>query len=207
MLFMKTWVRKLTERWLQLSKAKWGSLLLFICAFADASIFPMFAPVLLVALALSDITKTYKYSLIAIAGTFTGALAGYSIGHFAWFKTDGELTALSEFMLTYIPGFTANSYDKIHVFFDRWDIWILSLASSLPIPYKYFSISSGVFNLNILLFGIVTLIVQSLKFLVLGFLINKLGTKVKRLMEINWKPVIIIAVASIALILIVTKIF
>jgi membrane protein YqaA with SNARE-associated domain len=167
----------------------------------------MLTPVFFLALSLFDISKTYKYAIFAIAGTCAGALAGYSIGHFAWFRTDGELTALSEFMMTYIPGFTSNSYDKIHIFFDKWDIWILSLASSLPIPYKYFSISSGVFDINLIIFVSTTLVGQTLKFFLLAMLIKRLGPEVRRLLEIDWKPVIIITVAFVAMIVVVTKVF
>jgi membrane protein YqaA with SNARE-associated domain len=204
---MNKWVTRLNDRRLQLAETKWGVWVLFICAFADASIFPMMAPVFFLALSLLNTTKTYRYAIFALAGTFAGSLAGYSIGHFAWFKTDGELTGLSEFMLTYIPGFTSSSYDKIHIFFDKWDAWILSLASVLPIPYKYFSISSGVFNVNIFLFCGTTLIGQTLKFFLLALLINKIGPRVKKLFEYNWKPIIIMATVSIALAIIVIKVF
>ena len=204
---MNKWLSRLNERCLQLAKTKWGVLVLFICAFADASFFPMFAPVFILALSLLNITKTYKYAIIAIAGTFAGALAGYSIGHFAWFKTDGELTALSEFMYTYIPGFTSSSYDKIHVFFDKWDVWILSLASVLPIPYKYFSISSGVFNINIFMFCCITLVGQAIKFVLLALLIKKIDHRVKKVFEYNWKPIIIMVSVSITIAMIVIKVF
>lgn len=204
---MNKWLSRLNDRRLQLANTKWGIVVLFISAFADASFFPMLAPVFFLALSLLNINKTYRYAIIAIAGTFAGALAGYSIGHFAWFKTDGELTALSEFMLTYIPGFTASSYDKIHIFFDKWDVWILSLASALPIPYKYFSISSGVFNVNIFIFCCITLAVQTLKFFLLAFLINKIGHRVKKLFDYNWKPIIIMVSVSIAIAMIVIKVF
>jgi membrane protein YqaA with SNARE-associated domain len=204
---MNKWLSRFNEKRLQLAKTKWGIPVLFICAFADASIFPMFAPVFFLALALLNITKTYRYAFIAVAGTFAGAIAGYSIGHFAWFKTDGELTALSEFMMTYIPGFTSASYDKIQIFFDKWDIWILSLASALPIPYKYFSISSGVFNINIFMFCCITLVGQTLKFFLLAFLINKIDHRVRKLFEYNWKPIIIMVSVSVAIAMIVIKVF
>ena len=204
---MNRWLSKLNDRRLHLAKTKWGVWVLFICSFADASFFPMFAPVFLIALSLLNNTRTYRYAIYAIAGTFAGALAGYSIGHFAWFRTDGELTGLSEFMLTYIPGFTASNYDKIHIFFDKWDIWILSLASMLPIPYKYFSISSGVFDVNIFMFCCTTLIGQALKFFLLAFLINKIGPGIKKLFDYNWKPIIIMVSVSIAVALIVIKVF
>jgi membrane protein YqaA with SNARE-associated domain len=204
---MNKWLKSINVRNLQLAKTKWGVSVLFVCAFADASFFPMLAPVLFLALVLIDITKTYRYAIIAISGTFAGALAGYAIGHFAWFRTDGELTGLSEFMLAYIPGFTSSSYDKIHIFFDKWDIWILSLASLLPIPYKYFSISSGVFDINLILFSSVTLAVQTIKFFILGLLIKRLGPEVRKLLEFNLKPAIIIVLTFIAIIVVATKVF
>jgi membrane protein YqaA with SNARE-associated domain len=204
---MNKWQNRINEKRLQLTKTKWGVWVLFISAFADASLFPMMAPVFFLALSLLNTGKTYRYAVFAIAGTLAGAMAGYSIGHFAWFKTDGELTGLSEFMLTSIPGFTSSGYDKIQIFFDRWDVWILSLASFLPIPYKYFSISSGVFNVSILIFCLTTIIGQILKFFLLALLINKIGPRVNKLFEYNWKPVVIMVTVSIAVAIIATKVF
>ncbi len=204
---MNNWLKKFHVWSLQWADTKWGTWSLFICAFADASFLPLPTPMFFLALALLNITKTYKYALFATLGTLSGAVAGYSIGHFAWISTNGEFTGLAQFLFNNIPGFSESIYNKIHILYTKWDFWILFIASVLPLPYKIFSISSGVFDINIFIFCIATLISQGIKFFLLALLIIKLGPEVKKLLEFNLKPIAIIATACIAIVIIAVKLF
>jgi len=204
---MKEVFRKLNIRILKWANTKWGVWALFLCAFADASIFGLPTPMLFLALALLNIKKVYRYALFGILGTLAGSVAGYSIGHFAWLDTNGEFTGLAQFMFNNIPGFSEAGYNKIHILYANWDFWILFIAAALPLPYKLFSISSGVFDINFLIFCFATLISQGIKFFLLALLTVKLGPEVKKLIEFNWKPIAIIATASIAITIVVFKIF
>jgi membrane protein YqaA with SNARE-associated domain len=204
---MKEVFRKLNIRILKWANTKWGVWALFLCAFADASIFGLPTPMLFLALALLNIKKVYRYALFGILGTLAGSVAGYSIGHFAWLDTNGEFTGLAQFMFNNIPGFSEAGYNKIHILYANWDFWILFIAAALPLPYKLFSISSGVFDINFLIFSFTTLISQGIKFFLLALLTVKLGPEVKKLIEFNWKPIAIIATASIAITIVVFKIF
>jgi len=195
---MKNWFKRIRAWSMHWAGTKWGAWALFICAFADASFFGLPAPMFFLALALLNISKVYKYALFGILGTLAGALAGYAIGHFAWLNTNGEFTGLAQFLLNNIPGFSEAGYNKIHILYEKWDFWILFIAAALPLPFKIFSISSGVFDINIFIFCVATLISQGIKFLLLALLTIKLGPEVKKLFGFNWKPIAIIAMASIA---------
>lgn len=204
---MNNWVGKFNAWSLHWACTKWAPWSLFICAFADASFLPLPTPMFFLALALLNITKTFKYALFATLGTVSGAIVGYSIGHFAWINLHGEFTGLAQFLFNNIPGFSEEIYNKIHVLYSKWDFWVLFLASSLPLPYKIFSISSGVFDINIFIFCTATLISQGIKFFLLAFLIIKLGPEVKKILEFKLKPIAIIATASIVIIIVAIKIF
>jgi membrane protein YqaA with SNARE-associated domain len=204
---MNMWLKKVRKWGLQLAATKWGPWALFFCAFSDASIFGLPTPMLFLALALIDITKAYRYALIGVAGTLAGAMAGYLIGHFAWLNADGGFTGVAQFFFNNIPGFSEAGYEKIHFLYDKWDFWILFVAAALPLPYKIFSISSGVFDINLLIFCIATLVSQGLKFYLLALLTIKLGPEVKKLFRLNWKPVLIVATAGIAITVLLIKIF
>ena len=204
---MNNWLKKFHVWSLKWANTKWGTWSLFICAFTDASFLPLPTLMFFLALALLNISKTYKYALFTTLGTFSGAIAGYSIGHFAWINMQGEFTGLAQFLFNNIPGFSEEIYNKIHVLYSKWDFWILFIASSLPLPYKIFSISSGVFDINIFIFCLATLISQGIKLFLLALLIIKLGPEVKKLLEFNLKPIAIIATACIAVVIIVIKVF
>lgn len=204
---MKKWFKSFHTWILQWANTRWGTWILFLCAFADASILGMPTPIFFIALTLLSIKKAYKYALFATVGTVSGAIAGYSIGHFAWINTNGEFTGLAQFLFDNMPGFSIAGYNKIHILYEEWDFWILFVAAALPLPFKIFSISSGVFDVNVIVFCCATLISQAIKFLVLALLTIKLGSEIKKLLDIKWKPVLIIITASVAITIIVIKVF
>jgi membrane protein YqaA with SNARE-associated domain len=203
---MKEIFKRLNSWILKWADTKWGPWALFLCSFADSSIFGLPTPMLFIVLVLLNFKKVYKYVLFGILGTLSGSIAGYSIGHFIWLDMNGEFTGLAQFLFNNIPGFSEAGYNKIHILYENWDFWILFIAAALPLPFKIFSISSGVFDINIFIFCIATFISQGLKFFFLALVTMKLGPQVKRLLEINWKPVIIIATACTVIAIAVIKI-
>ena len=204
---MKIWLKSLRNWGMEWANTKWGAWALFVCAFADASFLPLPTPMFFMALTLLNITKAYKYALFGTLGTLTGALAGYSIGHFAWLDANGEFTALARFVFENIPGFTEAVYQSIYIQFSKWGLGILFLAPFIPVPYKLFSISFGAFDMNIFLFSLGTLIGQGFRFYLFSFLIIKLGPEVKKLFEFNKKPIAILATACVAIAIIAIKVF
>jgi membrane protein YqaA with SNARE-associated domain len=192
---------------MQWANTKWGTWALFICAFADASFLPLPTPMFFLALVLLNFSKAHKYAFLATLGTLSGAVVGYSIGHLAWLNLNGDFTALAQFLFNHIPGFTESVYNQIHLQYSKWDFWILFIAPYIPVPYKIFSISSGIFNINVFMFCIATLIGQGLRFYALSFLIIKIGPKVKNILEYNLKPIAFIAAACIAITVFVIKVF
>lgn len=182
---------------------KWGAWALFICAFADASFLPLPTPMFFLTLTLLNTSKAYKYALFGTLGTLSGAIAGYAIGYFAWLTPNGDYSGIARFMFDNIPGFSAEMYNKIQMLYTNWDFWILFVAALIPVPYKIFSISSGVFDINLLVFSVATLVSQGIKFYLLAFLTVKTGTAVKKLLEFNLKPIAIVATVCVALVIVI----
>lgn len=196
---MKRWFEKLHNWSLKWAETKWGASALFICAFADASFLPLPTPMFFLTLALLNTKKAYAYALFGTLGTLTGALGGYAIGHFAWLTPDGSFSGFAQFMFDHIPGFTESGYSAIQLQYAKWDFWILFIAALVPLPYKIFSISSGVFDINLVIFCVATLVSQGIKFYLLALLIVKTGPAVKKLLTVNLKPIIIVATACVAI--------
>jgi len=189
------------------AETRWGLWALFICAFCEASFIGIPTIMVFIPLVLLNPKMTWKYIIFSLLGTIAGAMVGYAIGHFVWISKSGEFTGLARFMFDNIPGFSEIGYEKIRNLYANWDFWILFVSAALPLPFKIFSISSGVFNINLLIFVIATLLSQGIKFGLLALFTLKLGPRVKKLFEYNWKPVIIIATATIAITILMIKIF
>lgn len=202
---MKIWFKKLHIWISDIAATKWGSLALFVFAFADASFLPLPVTTFFLIILMLNTTKVIKMTVLVVTGTLLGSLAGYSIGHFAWFKPNGELTGAVQFILNNIPGFSHEVYAKVQGLFNKWDFWILGAATASPLPYGMFSITSGVFGINIFIFLISTLIYQGLKFSLIAAFSIKLIPQFKKI-KLNWKPVAIVTSASILVTLVVLRV-
>jgi membrane protein YqaA with SNARE-associated domain len=189
---MKNWFRRLYLSIVKFADTKWGPFALFSAALADASFFPLPVTTFFIILILSNNKMTFKYIILVVTGTMAGAFLGYSIGRFIWLKPNGDLSGVANFLFNNIPGFSKGIYEKVHTLYIKWDFWILGAATTTPLPYGMFSVASGVFNMNIPVFLLATLISQGIKFFFLGILTLKLGQKVRDVMELNWKPAVIV---------------
>jgi membrane protein YqaA with SNARE-associated domain len=89
---INTWLERINIWSLRKANTRWGAFALLFCTFADASLLGLPAPVLFVTLILINTKKAGLYTIISVLGTLTGAVAGYSIGHFAWINSNGEFT-------------------------------------------------------------------------------------------------------------------
>jgi membrane protein YqaA with SNARE-associated domain len=202
---MKLWISQLKSKIWEWGHTKWAGWAIFLFALADASFLPLPTLMFIIAITLLNINQAYKYFLFATTGSILGSLIGYAAGNLAWLNAQGEFTVFAQFFMDHVPGFSASVYNEIQGYYVRWDFWILFLAAFIPVPYKIFAISSGVFDINLFVFIIGTLISQSLKYYLLAMLIVKLGPDINRLIKKRLKPIAIIAAASVAIILLAIK--
>ncbi len=173
-------VLKSTYNWiLSWSDSKWGALALFILAFVESSFFPIPPDVLLIALCLGMPSRSFRYATICTVGSVLGALAGYSIGFFLWQTPSGEFTSVADFFFRVIPGFTHEQYLEISDLYNRYNFWIVFTAGFTPIPYKLVTITAGVFNLQIVMFIIASIVSRGLRFFIFAWLIWKFGAPIK----------------------------
>jgi membrane protein YqaA with SNARE-associated domain len=203
---MNRWFKNIHSWILKSANAKWGPWILFFGGIADASFFPLPVTTLFLALILLNTRNTFKLALFLTSGIVIGATAGYLAGRFAWLDPKLGFTGFAQFFIDKIPGFSVAGYDKIHHLFSRWGSGILLLATTTPLPYGLFSVSSGVFNINIFLFVLATLIGHAIKYLALAYFTKRMGPVVNRILEFTWRPVTVIPVACIVITVVVLKV-
>ena len=85
-------------------------------------------------------------------------------------------------------------------------IWlgILFIAGFTPVPFKVFTITSGIINFNIFIFFFICIISRGLRFFIIAFLSAKFGKAFGNFLEkrgAKWFTVIGIAIITIAMIL------
>ena len=147
--------------------AKWY---LSLISFAESSFFPIPPDLLLIPMALASKTKAIIYAFICTFSSVLGGILGYAIGYY-FYNTVG----------IYIVEFyhLENSFSVFENYYKEFGILIVLGAGITPFPYKFITIASGVFGLNIFLFIIVSVIGRGLRFyliaILLYFLVKKLN--------------------------------
>ncbi len=151
--------------------AKWY---LSIISFAESSFFPIPPDLLLIPMALASKTKAIFYAFICTFSSVIGGILGYAIGYY-FYNTLG----------IYIVEFyhLQNSFSVFEDYYKEFGILIVLGAGITPFPYKFITIASGVFGLNIFLFFIFSIIGRGLRFYLIAILLYFFGEKIKLIID------------------------
>ena len=174
-------VKRLYDWVLSWGNSKWGALALFVLAFAESSFFPIPPDVLLIALCLGAVKRSFRFALICLVGSIIGAAGGYAIGYYLWQNTAGEYTALANWFFAHV--FTEESFLQVKGLYDEYDFWIVFTAGFTPLPYKLFTISGGLFKIDLVMFFVASIVSRGLRFFLIAGLIWKFGAPIKTFIE------------------------
>ncbi len=153
-----------------------GLAALVLLTAAESSFFPIPPDPLLMALCLGAPKRSLRLAAWTTGASVAGAVVGYGIGALAWGALQGPF-------FTYVPGVTAEAFDHVQALYVQYDFWAVFLAGLTPIPYKVFTISSGVFSINLGVFLLASVLSRGLRFFLVAGLIYKFGPPVSRFID------------------------
>ena len=155
----------------QHKNAKWY---LSLISFAESSFFPIPPDILLIPMALASKARALFYAFMCTLFSVLGGILGYAIGYF-FYNSVG----------IYIVDFyhLENSFNIFENYYKEFGILIVLGAGITPFPYKFITIASGVFGLNIFLFIIVSIIGRGLRFYLIAILLYFFGEKIKLIID------------------------
>lgn len=169
-------VRRLYNWMLSWADSKWGGLALFVFAMCEAIFFPVPPDVLLIALCIGCVSKSFKYAAICTAGSVLGAIVGFGLGAFCWDIVDSW----------FIPSiFSQQAFDNVGIKYSELNFWLVFTAGFTPIPYKLITISAGVFlgMADFWIFIIASLVSRGMRFVLVAALIYKFGAPIKKFID------------------------
>ncbi|PSF37203.1 cytochrome B [Aphanothece hegewaldii CCALA 016] len=153
------------------SDTPYGVWALFILAFVESSCFPIPPDVLLIALCVGLPKAAFQFATICTVGSVLGGIAGYAIGVFA-FDTIGQWL-----LNLYDPH--QEVFNQVKTLYDTWGFWGVLVAAITPIPYKVFTIASGVFKFDFFQFVLASILGRSFRFFLVAGLIYWKGATIK----------------------------
>ena len=160
----------LYRKCLDLASHKSSKYYLAVVSFLESSFFPIPPDVMVIPMIISKKNDFIKIFLIVTIFSVLGGIFGYFIGAF-FFDLGMQIMTFYgyEDKLINMKNNLVNSNG-----FYAW-LGILFLAGFTPLPYKVFTISSGLIGFNIIIFIFISLISRGLRFFIVSYLSYKFG--------------------------------
>ena len=162
--------KTLYQKCLDLASHKSSNFFLGLVSFIESSFFPIPPDVMIIPMVIAKKKSYLKIFLIASIFSVLGGIFGYILGSIF---LDMAMNVIEfygyENKINTLINNLAQGEGLI-----AW-LGILFLAGFTPLPYKVFTITSGLIGFNLLIFILVSLISRSLRFFIIAYLSYKFG--------------------------------
>ena len=152
-------------------KAMW---ILGIMSFTESSFFPIPPDVLLIPMVLAAPTRAWRIAAVCSIASILGGIFGYMIGAY-FFDVIGQ--PIVDFY------HLQSGFERFRNLYNEYGAIIVAVAGFSPIPYKVFTIASGVTNLDMVTFIIASAVSRSARFFLVAWLLWKYGTPIRAFIE------------------------
>ena len=171
-------IKQLYQKSLELAAHKSSKIYLAIISFMESSFFPIPPDVMIVPMVIAKRNDFIKIFLIATLFSVFGGILGYFIG-----------SSFLEISMNVLKFYDYE--DKVLVLKNQLMsntgvyIWIVTLflAGFTPLPFKVFTITSGMIGFNLFTFVVICLISRGLRFFIVSYLSFKFGHTFNRFMK------------------------
>ena len=171
-------LNKLYQNSLKLAAHKSSKMYLAIISFMESSFFPIPPDVMIVPMVIAKKDDYFKIFLIATFFSTLGGVLGYFIGSY-----------FLDFGMSVVQFYGYE--DKVIILKDSLTrgtglyVWLatLFLAGFTPLPFKVFTITSGMIGFNLFIFFFICLISRGLRFFIVSYLSFKFGGAFDKFMQ------------------------
>lgn len=132
----------LYARTMQWARHKYATYWLALVSFTESSFFLIPPDVMLAPMSLAKPEKAWFYALVTTIASVLGGLLGYFIGSFAFEIIEPYIHSMGYW----------HKFELAQQWFENYGFWAILLAGFTPIPYKVFTIASGVAGMLLLPF-------------------------------------------------------
>lgn len=172
--------KTLYQKCLDLASHKSSNFFLGLVSFIESSFFPIPPDVMIIPMVIAKKKSYLKIFLIASIFSVLGGIFGYILGSIF---LDMAMNVIEFYGYENKINTLINSLSQGEGLI-AW-FGILFLAGFTPLPYKVFTIASGLIGFNLLIFIIVSLISRSLRFFIIAYLSYKFGDLFTEFMNRN----------------------
>jgi membrane protein YqaA with SNARE-associated domain len=172
------WLRDWTLQFAASPAATWW---LFGLSFAESSFFPIPPDVLLIAMGIKAPAWSFWFALVCSVASVLGGALGYAIGYYG-----GRPVA--------VRIFKEKRVHTVEQMYAKWDVWAVAIAGFTPVPYKVFTITSGVLRAGFWRFLVASAASRSARFFMVATLTYFFGKQTERILNKHIGPATLILV-------------
>lgn len=167
-------LRKLYDWTLIKSQHPKASWFLSFVSFIESSFFPIPPDIILIPMVIAKRSKAFFYAFICTISSVLGGIFGYLIGSYLF-------GSLGMIIISYYG--LSDQFTTFENYYLEYGMWIVLGAGFTPFPFKFITIASGVFGLNIFLFIMISILARGLRFYLIAFLLKIFGEVIEMLIN------------------------
>jgi len=150
----------------------WAALVLAIASFREAIFFPIPPDPLLIGIGILNPEQALWLAALVTVTSVAGAVVGHWLG--------------KRFGRPIVQRFISQSkIDAVDRMFQRYGSWAILIAAFSPLPFKVFTISAGILNLDRRTLIVASIIGRGARFFLIGSLIFVFGEEIEEFIESN----------------------
>jgi len=176
-------LRKMYFWTLHWADTKYALPALFILSFIESSFFPIPPDVLLMAICFSAPKRWLAAAFWCTVASVLGGIFGWYIGWGLW-ETVGQP------IVTFYKGEAV--METVRVWYDQYGFWGVLIAAITPVPYKIFTIASGVFQFDLVQLIIASILGRGFRFFLVAGLIRGFGPAIKPFLEKHFEIAVVV---------------
>ena len=171
-------LKKIFDKCVELASSKLADYALAFVSFIESFFFPVPPDLMIVPMVVAKKENYLKIFLIATIFSVLGGLVGYMLGVFF---LDASMIII-EFYGYEEKVFEMQSKISSRGGFLFW-VGVMFLAGFTPLPFKLFTIASGIVGFNILAFFFICIFTRGLRFFIVSYLTYLFGNKFRNFLE------------------------
>jgi membrane protein YqaA with SNARE-associated domain len=133
----------------------------------ESIIFPIPVDPFLAGLTLAAPQKALRFALICTLGSVLGGVIGWLLGYL--------IGPSIETLILNIPWFTQEKFDYVKEAYNENGMLIIFIGAFTPLPYKIITLTSGMAEVNLIAFILISVIGRGIRFLIVAYLIKFFG--------------------------------
>ena len=133
----------------------------------ESIIFPLPVDPFLAALTLAVPRKAFRFAFICTIGSVIGGIIGWFLGYL--------IGPSIENLFLYFPWFTEEKFNAVKFAYKENGMLIIFLGAFTPLPYKIITITSGIAEVNIIAFVLMSILGRGIRFFIVAYLVKFFG--------------------------------